>query len=857
MAPPRQAPDFRALFEAAPGCYLVLAPDLTIVAVSDAYAKATMTRREDVVGRGIFQIFPDNPTDSKATGVGNLHASLDRVLATRAPDTMAVQRYDIRGPDGRFEVRHWSPRNSPVLSETGDVRWIIHRVEDVTELVRARELGEELGDRTREMEREVLARSQELAEANRGLREANERLAELDAAKTEFFSNVSHEFRTPLTLMLGPLEDALGDAAEPPGPRQRARLELARDNALRMTKLVSTLLDFSRLEAGRMKARFAPVDLARCTADLAAMFRSAAERAGLRLTVDCPPASEPAWVDRELWDRIVPNLLSNALKFTLRGEIAVRLRETESRFVLEVADTGVGIPAEEIPRMFQRFHRVPSAGGRSNEGSGIGLNLVRELVTLHGGTVSVESTLGGGSTFRVEVPTGRAHLPAHALSEAPVESGRRPEVLAYAAEAAGWAGAETTGTTSPDAPPPAPDGSRPRVLVVDDNADLRAYVAGLLSPWCEVELARDGREAIESIEARAPDLVVSDVMMPRLDGFGLVRELRARPSTAALPVILLSARAGEESAAQGLGVGADDYIVKPFAARELLARVRSHVELARTRRAYVERLEAANRELDAFSWSVSHDLRAPLRAIDGFASILEEDHADRLDDEGRRCLDVVRRSAARMRQLIDDLLAFARTARVELRRETVDMDAAVRAVAAELRESSGDRRVELRIGRLPPSVGDAALLRQVVLNLLHNAFKYSRGADPAVIEVGSHDADGETIYFVRDNGVGFDMTYARRLFGVFQRLHGESEFEGTGVGLALVRRIVERHGGRVWGEGVPGEGATFSFALPKAAVVDEQPSVGGHPAASARGPRGAGESASSVVSAKVQVTDGR
>jgi signal transduction histidine kinase len=614
--------DFRFLFEQSPDILLVLLPDaprFTIVGATRSRLLATHTTTEQF-GKGLFEVFPDNPDDPTATGSANLRASLERVLSTRAADTMAVQKYDIRGPDGSFQTKYWSPKNLPVMSASGEVLYILHRVEDVTELVRATELGEELRGRTRDMERDVVKRSQELAAANRDLRDANAKLGQLDAAKTTFFSNISHEFRTPLTLMLGPLEDLLADASL--DDQRRSLLTMAHDNALRLLKLVNALLDFSRFEAGRLRASYAPLDLARTTAELAGMFESAANAAGLALHIDCPVLSEHPWVDRDMWETIVTNLVSNALKFTPHGQVVVRLAERTNQFILEVSDTGVGIPEAELPRVFERFHRVASTWARTHEGSGIGLSLARELVELHGGRLTAKSEPGRGTTFTVEIPKGSGHLPADAVSETPADPRISRNTLAHVVEAERWA--EDAGAAASEAPAPAAGPSRARVLVVDDNADLRAYVSTLLAPAYEVSTASDGLAALEKMRTWAPDIVVSDVMMPGLDGFGLVRALRVNPATASLPIILLSARAGEEAAIEGLNTGVDDYLAKPFAARELLARVRTHVDLARARRAWMDELQRANRELDAFSYSVSHDLRAPLRAVEGFSKMLEE-----------------------------------------------------------------------------------------------------------------------------------------------------------------------------------------------------------------------------------------
>ena len=808
--------DFRLLFEESPDVLLVLLPDaprFTQVGATRARLAATLTTREQTIGRGLFEQFPDNPDDPAATGARNLRASLDRVLATRAPDTMAVQKYDIRGADGTFQTRYWSPRNIPVLGDAGEVRYILHRVEDVTELVRASETGEALRDQNRQMEREVLARSRELAEANGELRAANARLGELDAAKTAFFSNVSHEFRTPLTLMLGPLEDLLADARLAPAHSEPLKLVL--DNALRLLKLVNALLDFARLESGRLRASFAPVDLAALTAELAGMFASAIDRAGLRFTVETPGLSSAAWVDRDMWEKIVLNLVSNAFKFTLEGEIAVRLREGPAAFVLEVSDSGVGIPATDLPRVFDRFYRVTASRGRTFEGTGIGLSLVRELVTLHQGVVTVESTVGRGTTFRVEIPKGSSHLPADAVSLQPIEHRAAHETLAHAAEAARWSQDQSPGVAAA-APVGATPAPRTRVLVVDDNADLRRYLSSLLSPLHEVTTAIDGQDALEKLGTARPDIVVSDVMMPRLDGLGLVQRLRALPQYASTPIVLLSARAGDEPVVHGLGAGADDYLVKPFSARELLARVRTHVELARLRQQWVDELRRANHELDAFSYSVSHDLRAPLRAIEGFSQALVEDCGQLLDTRGKAHLERIRANTARMGGLIEALLELARIGRAPLRSAPVDLSPLAAAVVADLRAGAPERAVQIDIDDGLEVQGDARLLSVVLVNLIGNAWKFTSKVANARIEVRRGES-GEQTFFVRDNGAGFDMAYAQQLFAPFQRLHSAQEFAGTGVGLATVQRIVARHHGRIWVESEPGKGTTFFVSLPGAA----------------------------------------
>lgn len=445
-------------------------------------------------------------------------------------------------------------------------------------------------------------------------RKRAEALAEIDRAKTAFFSNISHEFRTPLTLMLGPLEDLVRRAG--PG-EDRAMLEMTHRNGLRLLKLVNALLDFSRIESGRVTMRRQPTNVAALTADLASLFRASVEAAGITLRVDCPPLARPVAVDRDMWETIVLNLVSNAFKFTFAGAITVAVApHGDGGVALTVRDTGVGIPAAELPRIFERFHRVEGAQGRTIEGSGIGLALVQELVRLQGGTIDVQSVPGEGTCFTVRLPAAAdADLDADTVeasdADAAPASGSVP-ARAYVEAALRWPQAEpppqatALATQRPAVPFPhtaaeAGDaaGAGALVLVADDNDDLRDYMRRLLSAaGHRVVVAADGEAALAQARAHAPALVVSDVMMPRLDGFGLLRALRADAELRETPVLLLSARAGEEARVSGLGSGADDYLVKPFSARELLARVASNLRLSELRRATERRLQELNATLE-------------------------------------------------------------------------------------------------------------------------------------------------------------------------------------------------------------------------------------------------------------------
>jgi PAS domain S-box-containing protein len=430
------------------------------------------------------------------------------------------------------------------------------------------------------------------AEALEAERRRVEALAELDRAKTEFFSNVSHEFRTPLTLMLGNLEEVLRkDEALPESEREQ--IETAHRNSLRLLKLVNNLLDFSRIEAGKAAAHFEATDLARFTAELASGFRAGIEKAGIKLKVACPPLSEPVAIDREMWEKIVLNLLSNAFKFTLRGEIEISLGETAHEVELKVRDTGVGIPADELPNIFERFHRVRAVQGRTHEGTGIGLSLVQELVRLHRGTIEAASEPGAGTVFTVKIPKtgGSADAREETVENLDVLPGfavKPPEHLqSYLLDSADEKAFETI--EDPADPARSPLNPSARILLADDNADMRAYIARLLRQnGYAVETVEDGQAALDKIrtaEDGLPDLVLTDVMMPRLDGFELLGEIRKSERTREIPFIMLSARAGEESKIEGFESGADDYLIKPFSARELLARVNSVIELSKMRRA--------------------------------------------------------------------------------------------------------------------------------------------------------------------------------------------------------------------------------------------------------------------------------
>ena len=666
-----------------------------------------------------------------------------------------------------------------------------------------------------------------------------EALAEIDRAKTVFFSNVSHEFRTPLTLMLGPIENLLSGADGPLTPQQRNAVEILQRNAGRLLKLVNALLDFSRIEAGRAQAIYAETDVAAVTREMAGAFRSAVEHAGIRFDVDCEPIREPVFLDRDMWEKIVLNLLSNAFKFTFEGSIRVELRGRGDAFELTVADTGTGIPGGELAHIFERFHRVEGGKARTQEGTGIGLALTQDLVRLHGGVITAESRKDEGTRFVVRIPTGSAHLPPERIATPAAPPSATSLASAFVDEAIRWLPDMPADGLPPRAPAAAGQSHTPpvraeRILVVDDNSDMRGYLRQLLRRW-EVTTTGDGASALEQARSEVPDLILTDVMMPGLDGFALLHELRADPRTRSIPVLMLSARAGEEARVSGLGAGADDYMVKPFSARELIARIGSLLNLARARREAEDlraAAEAANRAKDEFLAMLGHELRNPLAPILTALQLMKL----RADGTAVRERTVIDRQVRHLVRLVDDLLDVSRIARgkIELHHQMVDLSAIVAAAVEATSPLLEERHHALEIAVEPALIvrGDVTRLTQVVVNVLSNAAKYTepRGR----IEITA-DRDGSEIELrIKDSGIGISADMLQRIFEMFTQEQQALDRSrgGLGLGLTIVRSLIELHGGsvRAASDGA-GHGSQFIIRLPAAGAPGETAAADSEPAA--------------------------
>ena len=672
------------------------------------------------------------------------------------------------------------------------------------------------------------------ARAKQHARERAQALAELDRAKTVFFSNISHELRTPLTLLLAPLDDVLARTSLEEADRNL--IEIARRGGARLLKLVNSLLEFSRIEAGRIEASYDATDLAGLTMDLASVFRSAFQRGGVTLTLNCPKLPEDVYVDRDMWEKIVLNLVSNAFKFTMKGEVRVAQHARDDHIELEVSDTGCGVAAEDLPRLFERFFRGRTPHARTHEGSGIGLSLVQELVKLHGGSVAADSEIGVGTTIALRIPRGSAHLPQDRIGGARTLQRARIGASPFVEEALGWL-PDTNRAPGPattvikDQPRAA---SQTHILIVDDNADMRRYLCRLLGGRWKIEAAADGAAALEVIRKSTPDLVISDVMMPVMDGFELLRAIRTSEAFAKLPVMLLSARAGEEASAEGLRAGADDYIIKPFTARDLLARVEARLKQARVQAAERharEAAEQANRARDVFFTMLSHELRTPLMAVLAWTALLKDNRLD--PNEAVHALDLIERNARVQRRLVDDLLDISRIVTGRLRIDPRPIASLAQMIglvvdsfqpAALAKNLTVEASLEAGAGMIQ---GDSERLQQVVWNLLSNAIRFTPQGGRIQIRYARRGEQVELL--VRDSGPGIAPD---ALSHVFERYwQGQSSgrrSQGLGLGLAIVHRIVELHSGHIAasseGEGC---GATFTVLLPVVSTDTERPP---HPA---------------------------
>jgi signal transduction histidine kinase len=686
------------------------------------------------------------------------------------------------------------------------------------------------------LETRVEERTRELQETQAELQESNQKLRELDRLKTEFFSEASHELRTPLTLVLGPLAQLCQQASRWPVEARRL-LDLAHSNSAKLLVLTDTLLDLSRLDAGRMQPVCRAEPLAPLIERTIEPFRWLAQERGVELRWSAPAAALGAWCDAAMVSKILGNLLANALKFTTSGYIEVGMAAAGQRVGIRVSDTGPGIPAHELPHIFERYRQASTAAGSSFSGSGLGLALVRELTELHRGTVEVSSESGKGTTFVVWLPA--AEPDATTRDEI-------PSAHLYA-----LAAAKQDATAGGEAVRVREDDTAPSVLVVDDNAGVLQFVSGLLSPEYRVRTAPDAHAALERVQAERPDIILCDVMMPGPDGVAFCQMLKRDPLLRHIPLILLTARASLTSKLSGLEAGADDYITKPFHPEELMARMRA---LLRMRQMERELSEAYTRLRDAQAQlvqaekmaslgtlvaGVAHEINNPVSFINSSIDLIStsvselrevlDRHLDapaqsqeiaalreELDYQYRIAMleqnaAICREGASRAARIVSDLRSFCRpgTGRRELTDLHESLDQSLRLLQGEYR---GRIAVHRSYGRIPPVMCDKGQISQVFLNLLANAMQAIEGSGEVTIRTQAQN--GSVTVEIEDSGHGMDERVTSRAFDPF--FTTKDVGKGTGLGLSIVRSLVTAHGGDIEVRSAVGKGSVFTVTLPAA-----------------------------------------
>ncbi len=641
-----------------------------------------------------------------------------------------------------------------------------------------------------------LGTTEELGRLAEAFNAMTEGLARIDQLKNNFISTVSHELRTPLTLNLAPLESLLAGELGPLPTPQRALLQVMENNAQRLLQLVNGLLDFSKLQAGKMPVQREPTDIIRLTESVLMDFKPAMLAKGLLPVAVLDPSLPQLMMDRYLYERILFNLLSNALKFTPHGgKVTVEVAWRSGQLSLRVTDTGIGISEEAAKQLFQKFSQAEASSTRRFEGTGLGLALVKECAQLLGGSASLLSQPGQGSTFSVSclAPAASPGSAAPALQVPP----RKIPV---------------------DAPrPPAATGEEaliesglPRVIVAEDNPELANFIASLLAPQCQVRLCADGQEALAWARQWQPDLLLSDVMMPGLDGISMTQRLKTAPETAAIPVVLLTALTSQQDLLRGWEAGADDYLFKPFHPRELQARVRSLLAMVAWRRRS-EQQRQRQEVLELFTRIASHDLKAPLRRLSSYAGLLAREAGDKLSDEAHGYLHVIAQEASQMNGMLGSLIEFTRLDAGEAAFKPCDLGEVMQRVRRLWSPSSAARALSSRSGPCPSIRAVPAQMFALFQNLVGNSLKY-RSPERAPRVLVRSERQGHVWHFsVQDNGIGFSPDQKESIFALFKRLNTKEGVSGEGMGLAIARKIVDLHGGRIWAEPVPGQGCTMHF----------------------------------------------
>jgi signal transduction histidine kinase len=676
------------------------------------------------------------------------------------------------------------------------------------------------------LEQRVQQRTSEIEEVNAKLSRANEDLKALDQLKSRFFANISHELRTPLTLILSPVETLLAAAALDGDDSQTEHLRGIKHNALDLLRLINDLLDLSRLEESRLRLRPGPVELHVMLARIVEMARPLAARNHLTLELDVKPLTIAA--DEPKLERVVVNLVSNAIKFTnTGGRVMVRLEERDSQTWIAVVDTGIGIPAEEQGRIFDRFHQVDPAITQRQGGTGIGLALAKELVELHGGTLRVESELGKGSVFTIVLPScggapselidrrqeqqliaPRRREADHGLPEWSDEIQTWPEYRFICIEdAVAQVSDSSPGIDAGDVPIIKGRAGGEIVLVIEDNAGVRRFIADILSGMYRVLTAPNGEVGLEVARRELPALVLCDVMMPVMNGLTVCRHLKEDARTSPIPVIMVTARKSVEDSVGAFAAGADDYVTKPFSSEELLARVAAQLRVRQLDQAVsrAERMAA----LGSTAAGLAHEIRNPLNAIINGLETVQQ-----IDDAGRsELVDIMRRSALRILDAVEALQSFVRLDEAQVK--SVDLHRGLEDTLKILShrldgvEVHRDLKLAERVECAP------ALINQVLMNLLSNAIDAIGGKGE--IWLGSERVGDRARLRIRDSGEGIRVEDRDRIFRPY--FTTKRVGSGTGMGLAISKQIVEHHGGTLTVTSLPGQGAELTIELPLSSTL--------------------------------------
>jgi len=669
------------------------------------------------------------------------------------------------------------------------------------------------------------------------IEKANEELKELDQAKMRFFSNVSHELRSPLTLILGPLETLLMGKQDP--ENIRPLLQAMEGNARRLLRQVNTLLDFAKIDVGKVECNYENANLSKVIQELADEARPHLVNRKIDLVLEGFESIPETIFDPDKVETMAANLLSNAIKFTPEnGRITIRAAEENEIVWFEVEDTGIGIPEDKLESVFERFIQVDDKMSRRQEGTGLGLAMVKQLAKIHAGKVTVRSKLGEGTTFRVELPKrpdskvlerrraiGRrredqiSYDRTIALVNTPQEiktEGHKKTLLADVLGSRFGENQDITESVRDRAPSDAP-----KVLVVEDNPDMRLFIASNLADDYRVEMAQDGMEGLEMARRWVPDLIVSDIMMPRMDGYELTRQVRKDPILAQIPVILATAKSGGEAVEEGLDVGANDYLAKPFEIRELRARVSAQLRAYRLERNLSER-DSRLAAIGQMTSAIVHDLKNPLSSIIGFAEISRQDV---LTGKGNEMviqdLEPVISEANRLSRMIAEVLDFARGSSSDLNLMPTELAVYLELICPPLKQKLAAMGIELILKHesgtnLLVQIDNDRMLR-VIENLIRNTQEaiWSGDQNPSGKHIWITTSCDERSVALRiaDDGPGIAEEMVTNLFEAFAT--GKKR-TGTGLGLATVRNLVIAHGGEITVEAKGAEGgAAFLLRFPR------------------------------------------